>query len=776
MARLVWRDDVADNVVQEVEGSARPVDLTDGYAHWFFRYAREFRRTAEIEKNDEADFSYAATISYGARSSRGSWRNRSFARTTILRAVTMKVSFDQAAGASGDAFSVLLPLRKSSIGEADPKQPEIDVRGRGITGETVLVAIIDDSFNPAHQEFLFKEGEQWRCRFETLWVQDAPARENGTVRYGREVMPGEVERLLNSNPRLTEGQILDRLEITRGRGREYSPSPLHMRFSHGCHVASIAAGYGPDELDGEDAWLAGKIRVIGVQIPVLASQDSSGATQLAATFDAINHVFERAAQIGEALCAPVPVILNFSYGLSSGARDGAYILESQLKASIERYQEKMSELGHGEPYVEAVLPAGNAHLTQTHIATDVAQELGPKRLDATFRVAHDDRTSSFIELWCPRGATDVFLTLEAPGVARERFAISDALAREPGAARAWILVAAADSGERPPERAAARVAVDTPLDPGPPSADALARHAPWSSYSRILIALAPTTRIDHKLPVAPAGDWNLSLEALVPVDGVLEGWILRDENVSHVAPRGRQSHFHSRITDTSRFDAMTDWNVDEYPDGAIRRNGTLSSLATAKRGKPWRERSRKQQKPQGEAQEAAQMAELVAEEAKSRRRSNDCITIVGGGYAHNLAVAPYSAAGSARIPAPEYVAPTETSRAIAGILGCGSRSGACVALNGTSVAAPQIARIIAEAAAKALQAGDPLPKVTGILEPLTLPRPTSPSPERETLTKRSARLERLSGGQLYHDPSKPRHGFHSASQARRMRLRFRPED
>ncbi|MGG7567690.1 hypothetical protein ACQ5SO_16180 [Rhodovulum sp. DZ06] len=825
--KLVWRADVADDLVQPLDGEAgEKVALTEGYAHWLLRYAGAFRRSRELEA-EEGDFDHVAVLAFREKTSSGP----RFDERTDIRKAAGGVIFDETPAVPPiKAITAPMPLRATSIPAATPVPFEVDETVFG--PRTVLVGVIDDSFNPAQEDFLFRAQDGGRrCRFASLWVQDAAAPDAASVRYGREITAPEVDALLNDPARLSEGAILDRLGVTRPRGRGYSPSPLHARYAHGCHVASLAAGYGPEARGtAEGARLAGDIRLIGVQLPVLASQDSSGATQLAATFDAIDHVFARAAAISEALGAAVPLVVNFSYGLTSGARNGASILETRLTDAIADYMALAQALDGPAPYVEVVLPAGNSHLLRTHAGTGVAQQPQRQRLEESFHVPHEDRTSSFLELWCPKNASGITLTLEAPGVDPITFDISKAIEQK-HAPRAWILVpeaeaqdpktctwapdggaaGAPDPGCLPATRAAARVAVDRPLDPEAKSRKN--RRGKADLETRILIALAPTRRMDHDKPLAPAGDWRLRLCARVGVGGRLEGWILRDESVSNLAPRGRQSVFQSRVTDEGRFEANTDLAVREYATGDIRRNGTLSSLASVK----FKAIDLEVEQEDGDDAQAPGIAGDDKAGRKLARRAQSHVTVVAGGYAHNLAVAPYSAAGSARIYAPDHVAPSETSRAIGGILGAGTRSGAAVALNGTSVAAPQIARLIAEGVARALHAAEAgagtvagagagtgagvgagpeaeaeaeagaappaapsLPTVDAILRPLSLGRPQVPSDTPETLASRSARVERFARRQLVHlDRLKgediPRKGFHSESQARRMRVRFRAD-
>ena len=81
-------------------------------------------------------------------------------------------------------------------------------------------------------------------------------------------------------------------------------------------------------------------------------------------------------------------------------------------------------------------------------------------------------------------------------------------------------------------------------------------------------------------------------------------------------------------------------------------------------------------------------------------------TITAGGYVEqDRRAARYSSGGpntppetgGVRLTKPDALLPSEGSRAHRGVLAAGSRSGARVAMNGTSVAAPQLARWVADA-------------------------------------------------------------------------------
>ena len=84
-----------------------------------------------------------------------------------------------------------------------------------------------------------------------------------------------------------------------------------------------------------------------------------------------------------------------------------------------------------------------------------------------------------------------------------------------------------------------------------------------------------------------------------------------------------------------------------------------------------------------------------------RHRTGTQTIVVGGWLRRDGRLPTYTAAGTAGVPpgtraAPDYVVPTDDSLVHAGVLAAGSRSGSVVAMSGTSVAAPQRARALAD--------------------------------------------------------------------------------
>ncbi|MFK7875952.1 MAG: S8 family serine peptidase [Paracoccaceae bacterium] len=159
------------------------------------------------------------------------------------------------------------------------------------------------------------------------------------------------------------------------------------------------------------------------------------------------------------------------------------------------------------------------------------------------------------------------------------------------------------------------------------------------SREMAMVAILPTYTTYETLPLAPSGIWTLTVTLESDHDETLDLWI----------QRGGSVFGHPRLGEQSRF--MTH-------ETAIRSLGTLNALATAEK------------------------------------------VVSVGGYIHSgdCDPAPYTSAGD---PAweqslPDVSAPSDQSHSVAGIVASGTYSGSFATLSGTSVAAPQVARLLAD--------------------------------------------------------------------------------
>jgi hypothetical protein len=291
-----------------------------------------------------------------------------------------------------------------------------------------------------------------------------------------------------------------------------------------------------------------------------------------------------------------------------------------------------------------LLPSGNSRLSRLHAKFSLPPSEGKNgdEQELQFRVLPDDRTCSYLEIWLPAlpvTSTEDWmeLTLESPGGHR-----SSPLAA--GAGRRAIEWASNDD-------VLCKVYYEFI---GPPT-----------NRGRYMIALLPTALPDSEQQLAPFGTWTIRLKNRpdTMIQDV-EASIQWDDRPLGYPQNGRQSYF---IDDRyRRFDEISGREVEVDNDSIIKRDGSINAIATGSR------------------------------------------TIVAGGHVgKENRVVKYSAGGPVS-PAgqkepddlertgPDALARSDASYVHQGILAAGTRSGSRVVMNGTSVAAPQIARVIAE--------------------------------------------------------------------------------
>jgi hypothetical protein len=287
-----------------------------------------------------------------------------------------------------------------------------------------------------------------------------------------------------------------------------------------------------------------------------------------------------------------------------------------------------------EEPLAVVLPAGNNLLARGHAQLT----LQPQQTEPLhWRVPPDDRTASYVEIWLPHPTAAephpvVELLLVDPTGRKSAIVVEESWWSGPaGAPTAYVAYRAAGvAGLRP----------------------------------LILVALSPTAPLeplDRSQPLAAPGTWRIELRN--PGVGAIEvhAWIRRDDRPLGHPIVGRQSRFDDPRE--RRFDASG--RLAEVDDGAgyVRRACTVSGMATGSR------------------------------------------TVVVAGYRRgDGAPARYSAAGPMIEPpggppgrrigrSPDLAAPSDDSPVARGVLAAGNR-GAAVAMDGTSVAVPQVARHI----------------------------------------------------------------------------------
>jgi hypothetical protein len=278
----------------------------------------------------------------------------------------------------------------------------------------------------------------------------------------------------------------------------------------------------------------------------------------------------------------------------------------------------------GAAPTRVVLPSGNQRQARGHACLDVP---GHSQRQLLWRLLPDDQSPSELQIWLPPGTDTQALR---------------------------VRIAAPDGTPSPPLDAT------HPLwtHPSSVSCTRFARYAqpdPSTGRSCITVILAPTADLEGRAPVVPAGLWRISLDntGAAPVVGV-HAWIQRDDTAPGHRLRGRQSYFEDAA-----------YMRHDIPGRPVEFDGGGSHLVS-RAG------------------------------AYNAYASGQHPVVVGGYRRNDRRIAPYAGIGPTLPPGrgapnplgPDVLLPCDDSASRPGLLAAGTRSGSCVAMGGTSVAAP----------------------------------------------------------------------------------------
>jgi hypothetical protein len=285
--------------------------------------------------------------------------------------------------------------------------------------------------------------------------------------------------------------------------------------------------------------------------------------------------------------------------------------------------------------MSVVLPAGNSHLARCHARFTLAHN-AQQQPRLHWRIQPDDRTPSYMELWLPQlsaGHARVAVRVNPPGAANTSPWIKE------GEVWEW----------RPQNDVLCKVIYFNGVAAGHPR-------------NMVFIAVASTATLHPTDELAPAGRWELQVKN-VGHAATFDAWIQRDDTPYGYPVRGRQSRFDDRHYNYRH--PITGRKLESDTSASyVKRAGTINAMATGR--------------------------ETV---------------VIGGFHRKEWSAAPYSAAGPIIKPpgtlwphrmGPEAMSVSEDSVVHHGLLAAGTQSNSTVAMTGTSVAAPQIARWTAE--------------------------------------------------------------------------------
>ncbi|MEM8802108.1 MAG: S8 family serine peptidase [Pseudomonadota bacterium] len=259
--------------------------------------------------------------------------------------------------------------------------------------DCAVVGVIDSGIALAHERFRRIDGG---TRFLSAWLQGGDWREDGAVPFGRELFRTEIDQLMF---RAQVAGTIDESEFDRMAGSSQFPEALGDRrpessATHGTFVADLAAGY--DLRDSSQDEHRRRLPIIAVGLPPNTSMGSSGNFLEFFAMHAIEYIIDRADRIWDACGLPkggaFPIVINLSYGLQAGPKDGHMLIEQVIRA-VNAESEKS-----GRP-IRVILPAGNDLLSEGAAAFDLATGACDE-LD--WRISPEDHTLNFAELWSDR--------------------------------------------------------------------------------------------------------------------------------------------------------------------------------------------------------------------------------------------------------------------------------------------------------------------------------------------------------------------------------------
>jgi hypothetical protein len=395
-----------------------------------------------------------------------------------------------------------------------------------------IVAVIDDGLAFAHERFRFASGD---TRFKYFWNQDdmSTTKTPAGFGWGRELSENELNTLLAS---CNHSGLVDEDALYQQAGQNLASR----RAKHGTHVMDIACGLDPKSATAQSPYL------IGVQLPKWATEETSGAWLTPLVYAAISYILDRADRIAAAQnAAPLPVVVNLSYGTIAGPHDGTGMLELAIDQLIAARPAPL----------QVVLPAGNHYLARCHAHFEMPRA-APRKAPIEilrWRVQPDNKACSFLEIWLPQFASD-----------HTRPKVELRITTPTGQTSPWISPNKAWSWPAP--------------------APAIRFYARYYDIAgrrpTIHLSMAPTAEMKANPRTAPSGTWLVEIKnrrGAVAVDA----WVQRGDTPFGYPLWGRQS----RLDDSTyvRFDLAGRPEQNDVGPSSIRRRGTVNALATGQR-------------------------------------------------------------------------------------------------------------------------------------------------------------------------------------------------
>jgi len=360
--------------------------------------------------------------------------------------------------------------------------------GKTLSGEGVVVGIIDDGCALAHADFLKPRAANAAAQSRILYLWDQGGSGNPPPDFpeGVEFDKAAIDRALAAN---TSRGDIDEEAVYRDLGY-----PIREVATHGTHVMGIAAGNGQSVMGAPG--VAPGADIIFVQLP--ASAIEGGARVLwQHVLDGARYILARAPQ-------GAPVVINISYGGYDGPHDGTSRLEVGL--------DEMA----AQPDRAIVLAAGNGFEARCHASANV-----PRNGTASLRwiTGGQDPTANTVEFWYDN-TSELQVRFSTPGAGIDP--------------AGWIQL---NQSTMPITRTSDGKQIG------------FIEHLPsitGNNANCIVLSLNATDAAAANGLAAPAppGTWTIEFKHVRGKKATVHGWIWRDDAGQPRNARVRQSRFH----------------------------------------------------------------------------------------------------------------------------------------------------------------------------------------------------------------------------------------